>query len=459
MPDDPKKREELMRMVQLRRRVTELRATQSPSTPTQEQPFLDRVNTRLTQVRQDAPALLEKGAQQARQGQVLTGGLNIGNAIVREAFSPVTALGEVTKEVSKEGQNLPFPLNSLAQVPQAAFDRSSDLLSIAPWLAKKGAQAVSGITNELGLTNYPKTQQERESSQASSEMLGNLSMATVPQIAGRGMKAVPPAIGQTMRAIIPERLPLRIESASEQVPFSKRKGLTQVDRVANTGVKEDLSPSRGGIDKLQTTLDILNEQSKSRVVSKERMGEKTDLSVAKVEGWAQEMRDKTKNSAYKAEISTAIDEAVVRIREVADQYEGALVPPTAAWELKRSFQEMASKIYDQAAQPSEVKKSTHKAFAAKLLADITQGDPQLRQIGLKQRDLIEFSEVQQKRVAQLERQQPATWRTMADALLLAGGMLHPGSTVIGAADFIQRNPFVQHKTAVALDRLRNIGKK
>lgn len=241
--------------------------------------------------------------------------------------------------------------------------------------------------------------------------------------------------GPIARSEIPESLPIRIEKMASKPPFNPSKGIEVADRLAETNIRENLNTSRRGLDKSQNILNVLDQSSKGLRDAATKSGKSVDFESLKEA--LNNSKNNFANDADFSEKSAAIDDIVSRAEILAKRYPDSRVPLDVAWNFKKSLQNMVGKKYDEI--------GGYKAEAAKntahfLLDDMISQVPELRDTGLRQRDLIETQTNLARRVNQAESANIVSGRTVR--ALATGGL---------------DTPTAKHYVAVALDRLRRAG--
>lgn len=295
-----------------------------------------------------------------------------------------------------------------------------------------------------------------EANQAGSEALTNIASTLAAPMVEKGAMASPQIAGAIARRVIPESLPRRLEGAASKPPYNPAKGIQQFDRQIQTVIREDLPPTRNGLKSVGGILDGLDHTAKPLRANATRAGVTENFND--FGQYLEQAKEQYKNDADFPEKSAALDEMKARVARLAEQYPNGEVPLDKAWQFKSTLQDMVGKKYDEVAGYS---REAAKTAAHGLLDDMLTKVPELRDIGLRQRDLIEAQDMIARRVAAREGSKIVNVRNLKVAGAAATGAVVggiPGGVVGGALDAAIESPYVQHKTAVALDRLRNIGK-
>lgn len=240
-----------------------------------------------------------------------------------------------------------------------------------------------------------------------------------------------------------------LEAKAIRPPFNPKKGLEVFDRQTKTALEYNFGPNRKSYERLSFGLEKLDNEAQSvaskstATVDLKRMNDVIDNELAGL-----------KNSALEPEVSSALEDIRSRVMGVANKYPMGNVPVSAAIELKRSLQKMASGKYDEVGAP---KIEAAKIVAYELLDDITKQEPSLKNNGIKQRDLIELQGVLGRRVAQIQERPVISWRNARALGLGIGVGAGTGNPLLGfgagLTEMAVDNPMVQHRTAVFLNRL------
>ena len=126
---------------------------------------------------------------------------------------------------------------------------------------------------------------------------------------------------------------------------------------------------------------------------------------------------------------------------------------TTIAKLTHRFQKMGKKYDQYAGTQMEV----YKKVGNNLLEDIVKKRPELKELGLKERDLIELKTTIERRVAELSKKNPLTLQKATGLGLAAGGGVITGSPLVGAgilgAEYALTNPKALHYQAQALAKL------
>lgn len=381
--------------------------------------------------RGDIPAQIMQSQTAAQRGAMaLTG--------VPSAINAIKELGPVGQFA---GQGLEGVMNL---VPQG-LGMFSNLIDTG-----LKAAGMSDKARNLGLSP--------QASQAGQEALTNIASTLAAPAIAKGAESIPQAIGATARAVIPENLQNRLEGAAQKPPYNPKKGIQQYDRQIQTTIREDLPPTRGGIKSVGNILDGLDHTAKPLQANAAKAGVTEDFSPNGYQQFLENSKEQYKNDADFPEKAAAIDEMKSRVARLAEQYPNGQVPFDKAWQFKSSLQDMAQGKYD---QDAGYKLEAAKTAAHGLLDDMISKVPELREIGLRQRDLIEAQSMIARRVAAKESSKIVNVRNLKVAGAAAtGGLIGgvPGAAIGGALDAAIESPYLQHKAAVALDRLRSIGK-
>lgn len=380
-----------------------------------------------------------QGIEQAKQGNVVAGGLNIANQAVNEAFRPIAIANQYLRQVPIIGK----PLSNIAMAVPEAISGGYDL-------AKSGLNA-TGIPNALNSLMPVSDKTGSEISQAGDVMNKNIAMFTMPQVAGKVVPNMMKAAGEGM-----QKLGQKFEAKAIVPPFNPKKGLEIFDRETNTALQGNYAPTRAGIQKLQNDLGVLNRKSQAISERSAQQGNTIDFKETN-KMLDNEIANADKSSAFYDETVAAVNDAKARLNRIGDKYPDGQVPINIANKLKSSFQDLANGKYDQSLTPSQVNIDMYKKTGGKLLDQIIQQEPALRQIGLQQRNLIELQPVLGRKIAAQDKTGVVNWQNLRKLGVASAAGLATGEPLIGVATFAAEQalskPGLLHQEAVGLDRL------
>lgn len=229
-----------------------------------------------------------------------------------------------------------------------------------------------------------------------------------------------------------------LERSAVKPSTSSRFTYDQTKDIVNTIKRENLAPTDFGIEKTKGLINDLNLSSQGLRDNLTKSGVTVDFNGLKT--FLEDSKGRYKNSAVAKENIQAIDDMIGRVDAMANKYRAGQVPLNDAWEFKRSLQEEAAKAYGDKAPT--INEEVARNSASAILNDIVAKAPELREIGFKQRDLINVQGVLEHRVRQLGNQDMLSVGKISN--ILTGGLTSPTG---------------KHYSAVAIDwTARKLGK-
>jgi hypothetical protein len=402
----------------------------------------------------DPTDLMRQAIQERESGHPVAGAINaFGRVPINVGFK---AMGAVNEQVRQGGV---YPFN---QIP-GAKQYGGVIAGVNDFIGSAFGKAGEFVRDQMlpgnntvripnlfsGSIDIPIPESLTPEYNATRGLLGDVATIATGKLAGMGAKGVvgAPEFLKNKAGTVADVL----EKKAIQPPFDPKKGIQVFDRPAKTNLEFDFAPNRKGYNQLSSGLDKLDGEAKSvgststATVDLKRLDQVIDTEIAGL-----------KNSARATEVTAALEDLRDRVNEVAFQYPMGNAPVSAAIELKRSLQDIASGKYDEVATP---KAEGAKILAHELLDDIIQQEPALKENGLKQQKLIELQGVLGRRVANLEKTPRGfvSWKNTRALGIGFGVGASTGNPILGfgagALEAASENPVIQHRTAVFLNRL------
>ena len=407
------------------------------------------------------PTRFAKGLSEFTSGQPEAGLMNVASGVAETVASPIGVATYGLKNASQA------PGMSAVAPPLEAIGRGVEAVAQAPVDLKRALFSFlgdkAGVTEEdviAGLNYFRATKGAPPLDPAQGQNV--IEAGQTATDIGAQVAAVPAArtgarmIGGRIARALPKELPTNIETRAikQKIPTS---GDTQVfKRTAETAVKEDYAPTDRGLKKLDTDLERYNAESKNIADIGSQQGK--TIAVRPIYDKLNKLVDDAKNSANKPEVMAAVNFVKSRIGKVSKQYKGN-IPLSAAQELKTSLYDMIGKGFEkknaQGTGISGYEKDVIKSASQAVLDGMIKAEPALREIGLKQRDLIKLRESLAPRVMGMAKSDLMSWGTTRKAgfALGAGAAFNPavGMGVL-AGEMAATSPTFLHALAVMIDR-------
>ncbi|MFA7520592.1 hypothetical protein [Shewanella sp.] len=388
------------------------------------------------------PSPFFKGGKQITQGNVPAGLANVITGMAQAPFIPVSGAME-------EARNIPYVGNPLVNLISSPVNALGQLADLAGRGIQKGLDYVGVPKNVQNLGMSPGNAQE--ASQAVGDLTKTGLSYTTPKIISSAAKNLP--TGEIFRTTAK-----KLGTKSITPPFDPKKGLETFDRPVQTSLEGNYPPSRKGVAKLQEDLKTTHNQAKSIASNLAKKGQKIDFKETN-KLLDEQISNADRASAYYDETVAAVEDARARLNRVAEKYTGGQVPLDVAYELKSSFEKLANGKYDQSVAPSQVHIDLYKKVGGKLLDQITQDVPQLRKLGLKQRDLIELEPILGRKISASEKAGIINWQNMRKAGIAGVAGAASGSPALGLLTFgaeeMLSNPRAVHSLAMLSQRMGN----
>lgn len=244
--------------------------------------------------------------------------------------------------------------------------------------------------------------------------------------------------------------------------FNANKGLKVSDRKVMTAFKDGIAPTRTGLTKITNTLSTLKTKAQEIIQPLAEQGTTIKFDKAR-EVLDKELRNSERSGADFKETIDAVNDVKERLVRMDEQYPNG-IPIDIANEFKSSLEDKAFGKWDEALQkPSEKKIRLYEKASMAVLNAIVDKAPQMREIGLKQRDLIELKPEIESRV-DVQEKTPFFNRQEAAKIGLATGVGYaignfPAAIAMYGLEKSFTTPSLLHKQAQFLKKIGNIAPK
>jgi hypothetical protein len=387
------------------------------------------------------PSPYFKGGEQIRKGNIPAGVTNVITGMAQAPFIPIGGAIEGIRQI-------PYVGNAAANFVSSPFNAVNQLYDVAAGGIQKGLDYLGVPQNIQNLGMSP------QNAQQTSEALSSAGKTALSYAVPSVVKGLAPGVGRAYESVGTklENLSKSAEMKSIKPTFTPKKGLEPMERQVATATEGNYAPTEKGLAKLVANKERLLSQSQGEI-ARAKANEIT-INANQTKTVLDQKLARAKNRADYQEIKSAVEDAKARIDQVASQYSNGEIPFDAAWELKSSFQNMVADKYDQFAG---TQKEAYKIAGNILLKDLTAKAPNLRNLGIKERNLIELEGTLTRKVAQSQKENIIDWRKAQGMGLAVGAGAIAGSPLLGAgvlgAEYALTNPRALHWEAVGLDRL------
>lgn len=248
--------------------------------------------------------------------------------------------------------------------------------------------------------------------------------------------------------LIPENLPSRLYQSAVKFQTGKKMKIEDRNARIKTGLKEEIVPSRKGLEKLGERIETLNNTIDSVIKDAAKTGD--TVSAANIVKRIDQLKTKFKNQALPSEDLAILDAA----KEQFLAFHGEQIPVAKAQAIKRgTYAQLRNKAYGEL---KSARIEAEKALARGIKEELAAKYPELTGLNAKEGSLIKLNESIEQAVKRIENRDLVG---IGSTIAGAAGSAVTGSAKGGFLAMLGKalidHPKINSRIAIALENARS----